>query len=211
MTCVSGTYKFKMAEQAVSTAGCCDEMPSFGLTVKLRWTCQACEYGSGRSTWTLDEAREGSCVNPNHAENLNRWILKFHTDRDSRVDATQLLAGRAESLSCEADRREVKAMLFDFVHKPAAAPNLFLSIVKRLQELERNNTRAALALAAWKILAESKAADQPIERKAKKLKTIGQVRAFAMKYHDKWRVHLKSIADSGDIELVVRLVSPWHS
>jgi hypothetical protein len=77
--------------------------------------------------------------------------------------------------------------------------------------LERNSVRIALALAAWKILAESQAADQPIERKAKKLKTMGQVRAFAMKHRDDWRMHLKSIADSGDIQLIVRLVSSWQS
>jgi hypothetical protein len=194
---------------AVPTASC-DDISSLGLSVKFEWTCRACLTGTGRNSWTSDEPRPTFCVNPNHVAHLDRWMGLFR-HRSIRFEAAELLACRAESLCCEVGTREMKAMLFDFVHKPVTAANPYIAIVKRLGELERHGARVALALAAWKALAESEAADQPIEQKAKKLKTLGQVRAFAKKNRGNWRIHLKSIAESGHVQLVARLVSLWHS
>jgi hypothetical protein len=102
-------------------------------------------------------------------------------------------------------------MLFDFVHETKNNLNSFFAILRRLLELELSCRLTLLALAVSKSVAFSKANEERVPLDAIEFKTVGDVRTFVAQHRHGWKAHLKSVVASGEVQLVVQLVSPWVS
>jgi hypothetical protein len=137
---------------------------------KAIWNCQFCDE---RWTGEVGEAKLSTitCKSSEHRTKVLNW-LRSSPPAGRRVEHSRLLDYRIKRLGLDSDKREIKSMLFDFIHESATEGNSFVKILDRLREFEQKHVKLVLALAVLKGLAEAESNNEPIRRKAKKLKTM---------------------------------------
>jgi hypothetical protein len=177
------------------------------MSLHADWCCKFCckPWSEDLGNETL---RETSCNGANHCKYVLAW-LSSSPAQGQRVEYSRFLDGRILRLDLESDKNEIKSMLFDFVHDKGVNKNSFRSILDRLRELEHKNVKVVLGLAVLKSLAEAESNNEPIRRKAKKLKTMRDIQSLIASRRESWKIHMNAVSASGKVQLVVQLVEPF--
>jgi hypothetical protein len=188
---------------------------NLGVVGELTWTCAICVKYSGEYSWksttTTRPARLSgmACRNPDHTSNVREWLSREDIKKVKRLEILEWLQDRVEYLDLESDKKEIKLILFDFLHEHTSPKDTVLGVLDRLAEMEKNSTRAVLALAVLKALAHEESNDEPISSTNREFKTMQDVQDFVTLQRKSWKLHTRSIAASGKVQLILQLVDPF--
>jgi hypothetical protein len=191
---------------------------SLGVVGEVAWNCWFCSSGSvfnrhSRREWKTNVCAGDTrclqvvCKNKDHDQNIAKWLGRVPSAGEERITFSRVLDGRIRHLGSESDKREIRSMLFEFVHESNATENSFLAILNRLTELEKQNTQTILALVVWKRLAQEMADAEPMEPAT--FQSTKEIRSYLRNQKTKWKNHKESVASAGSFQLVVRLITPF--
>jgi hypothetical protein len=192
---------------------------SLGVLGEVAWNCWFCSTGTvfnkhSRREWKTNvcagqqkSCLDAKCKNKDHKQNVARWLGRVPAAGEERIVFSRVLDARIHHLRCESDKREIKSMLYEFIHETNATENSFLAIVNRLAELEKLDSQVILALGVWKRLAQGRADAEPMQPET--FSSLKEIRSYLKQQRAKWKDHKDSVASSGSVQLLVQLVTPF--
>jgi hypothetical protein len=142
----------------------------------------------------------------NHGARLSKLVQAYTHGNEARVAIGAWFERRIDGLASAAEKQEIQALCFSYLMANRESGKALKIALNRLSRFKQKDRVAALMLAVWKNLAQSRASEQPIGVVVKDLRMALDI---CNSHRNDWDLYKREVYDAGQVHLVEKLVRPF--